>query len=43
MGARLLGVKNGFILFIKSYQFSFQINTLEREAWSGCHGGAGNV
>ncbi len=31
MGAGLLTVKNGFILFIKSYQFPLQINTLERE------------
>jgi hypothetical protein len=31
MGAGLLAVKSGFILFIKSYQFSLQINTLERE------------
>jgi hypothetical protein len=30
MGAGLLAVKSGFILFIKSYQF-FTINTLERE------------
>jgi hypothetical protein len=27
----LLAVKSGFILFIKDYQFSLQINTLERE------------
>jgi hypothetical protein len=27
----LLAVKSGFILFIKSYQFHLQINTLERE------------
>ena len=27
----LLAVKNGFILFIKSYHFPLQINTLERE------------
>ena len=33
MGAGLLAVKSGFILFIKSYQFPLQINTLERE----CH------
>jgi hypothetical protein len=26
----LLAVKNGFILFIKSYQFPLQINTIER-------------
>ena len=31
MGAGLLAVKSGFILFIKNYQFSLQINTLERE------------
>jgi hypothetical protein len=31
MGAGLLAVKSGFILFIKSYQFLLQINTLERE------------
>jgi hypothetical protein len=31
MGAGLLAVKSGFILFIKSYQFPLQINTLERE------------
>jgi len=31
MGAGLLAVKSGFILFIKSYQFPSQINTLERE------------
>jgi hypothetical protein len=31
MGAGLLVVKSGFILFIKSYQFPLQINTLERE------------
>jgi hypothetical protein len=30
-GAGLLAVKSGFILFIKDYQFSLQINTLERE------------
>jgi hypothetical protein len=30
MGAGLLVVKSGFILFIKSYQFPLQINTLER-------------
>jgi hypothetical protein len=34
MGAGLLAVKSGFILFIKNYQFPLQINTLERE--SGC-------
>jgi hypothetical protein len=27
----LLAVKSGYILFIKSYQFPLQINTLERE------------
>ena len=27
----MLAVKSGFILFIKSYQFPLQINTLERE------------
>jgi hypothetical protein len=31
MGAGLLGVKSGFILFIKNYPFPLQINTLERE------------
>ncbi len=31
MGAGLLAVKSGFILFIKSYQFFYTINTLERE------------
>jgi hypothetical protein len=31
MGAGLLAVKSGFILFIKSYQFPLQINTLERK------------
>jgi len=31
MGAGLLPVKSGFILFIKSYQFPLQINTIERE------------
>jgi hypothetical protein len=31
MGAGLLAVKSRFILFIKSYQFPLQINTLERE------------
>ena len=31
MEAGLLAVKSVFILFIKSYQFSLQINTLERE------------
>jgi len=31
MGAGLLSVKSGFILFIKDYQFSLEINTLERE------------
>jgi hypothetical protein len=31
MGAGLLAVKGGFILFIKSYQFFYTINTLERE------------
>jgi hypothetical protein len=31
MGAGLLAVKTGFILFIKDDQFSLQINTLERE------------
>jgi hypothetical protein len=30
MGAGLLAVKSGFILFMKSYQFSLQINTFER-------------
>jgi hypothetical protein len=36
MGAGLLAVKSGFILFIKNYQFPIQINTLERERlrWS---------
>ena len=27
----MLAVKSGFILFIKSYQFLLQMNTLERE------------
>jgi hypothetical protein len=31
MGSGLLAVKSVFILFIKSYQFPLQINTLERE------------
>jgi hypothetical protein len=31
MGAGLSDVKSGFILFIESYLFSLQINTLERE------------
>jgi WD40 repeat protein len=31
MGAGLFAVKSGFLLFIKDYQFSLQINTLERE------------
>jgi hypothetical protein len=31
MGAGLLAVKSGFILFNKNYQFPLQINTLERE------------
>jgi hypothetical protein len=31
MGAGLLPVKSGFILFINDYQFPLQINTLERE------------
>ena len=31
MGAGLLAVKSGFLLFIKDYQFSLHINTLERE------------
>jgi hypothetical protein len=31
MGAGLLAVKSGFLLFIKNYQFPLQINTLERE------------
>jgi hypothetical protein len=31
MGAGLLSVKSGFVLFIKNYQFPLQINTLERE------------
>jgi hypothetical protein len=31
MGAGLLAVKSGFILFIKNYQFPIQINTIERE------------
>jgi hypothetical protein len=31
MGAGLLAVKSGFTLFIKSYQFPLQINTLEKE------------
>jgi hypothetical protein len=35
MGAGLLAVKSGFILFIKSDQFPLQINTLERERERG--------
>jgi hypothetical protein len=35
MGAGLLAVKSGFILFIKNYQFPLQINTLERERERG--------
>jgi hypothetical protein len=35
MGAGLLAVKSGFILFIKSYQFPLQINTFERERERG--------
>jgi hypothetical protein len=31
MGTGLLTVKIGFILFMKDYQFSLHINTLERE------------
>jgi hypothetical protein len=31
MGAGLLAVESGFILFINNYQFPLQINTLERE------------
>ncbi len=31
MGAGLLTVKSGFILFIKNYQFPLQINTFERD------------
>ena len=31
MGGGLLVVKNGFIFFIKSYQFPLQINTVERD------------
>jgi hypothetical protein len=31
MGAGLLAVKSGFIPFIQDYQFSLQINTLERD------------
>jgi hypothetical protein len=34
MGAGLLAVKSGFILFINNYQFPLQINTLEREELS---------
>ena len=33
MGAGLLAVKSGFILFIKNYQFPLQINTLEGGTW----------
>ncbi len=29
--AGLLAVKSGFLLFLKDYQFSLQINTLEKE------------
>jgi hypothetical protein len=32
VGAGLLAVKRGFILFIKNDQFPLQINTLERES-----------
>jgi hypothetical protein len=32
MGAGLLAVKSGFILFIKNYQFFYTINTLDRDA-----------
>ena len=32
MGAGLLAVKSGFILFIKNYQFPLHITTLERES-----------
>ncbi len=31
----MLAVQSGFILFIKDYQFSLQINTLEREREKG--------
>ena len=31
MGAGLLAVKRGFLLFIKDHQFFYTINTLERE------------
>ncbi len=33
MGAGLLTVKNGFLLFIKNYQFFCTINTVERERY----------
>jgi hypothetical protein len=36
MGSGLLSVKSGFILFIKDYQFSLQINTIERESIGIC-------
>jgi hypothetical protein len=44
MAAGLLAVKSGFILFIKDYQFSFQINTLERDVGrrSTCKTGTGD-
>jgi len=38
MGAGLLAVKSGFILFIKNYQFPLQINTLERDTLERGHG-----
>ncbi len=41
MGAGLLAVKSGFILFIKNYQFPLQINTLERERRGGFSEGLG--
>ncbi len=43
MGAGLLTVKNGFILFIKSYQFSLQINTFERDGGGFQRGSARHV
>jgi hypothetical protein len=36
MGAGLLAVESRFILFIKDYQFSLQINTLERVCVRAC-------
>jgi hypothetical protein len=43
MGAGLLAVKSGFILFIKNDQFPIQINTLERERERGSRKKEGKV